>query len=84
MLIFPTQKGYFLPPLSLTLIFCWIFYEVCTPIVLLLTNLYVLLDASIFFFLSFYLQHKIVLMLLTRFREKSYYNMSIFCVLVMF
>ena len=49
MLIFPTQKGYFLPPsLSLTLIFCWIFYEVCTPIVLLLTNLYVLFDASIF------------------------------------
>ena len=27
------------------------FYEVCPPIVLLLTNLYVLLDASIFFFI---------------------------------
>ena len=84
--IFPTQKGYFSLSLSLSLslfIFYWIFYEVCTPIVLLLTNLYMLLDTSIFFF-SFYSQHKIVLMLLTSFREKSYYNMSIFCVVVMF
>ena len=32
------------------------FNEVCPPIVLLLTNLYVFLDA-IFFFFSFYLQH---------------------------
>ena len=36
------------------------------------------------FFLSFYLQHKIVLILLTKFREKSYYNMSIFCVVIRF
>ena len=48
--IFPTQKGYFSLSLSLSLIFCWIFYEVCTPIVLLLTNLYVLHDVSIFFY----------------------------------
>ena len=36
-------------------IFCWIFYEVYTLIVLLLTNLYVFHDASICF--SYYLQH---------------------------
>ena len=82
-IFFPHKKVISLS-LSLSLIFfVGFFYEVFTPIVLLLTNLYVLLDASIFF-LSFYLQHKIVLMLWTKFREKSYYNMSKFCVVIRF
>jgi len=55
--IFSTQKGYLSLSLSLSqyfLYFCSNFYEVCTLLILLLTNLYVFLDASFFIFLFFY------------------------------